>query len=95
MIRTTSRQLEILFFIAQYIAERQLSPSHRDITYHFDFAIKGAQDVIGYLKRKGLLTNVMGCSHRSFQITPAGRKALAEHGWDGGNIYQRIKLGGN
>lgn len=65
----TQRQREILDFIKGFIADRQYSPSYREIMEHFGFSSLGSvYKHLTVLKRKGLITAERKCS-RSVSLT--------------------------
>lgn len=51
----TQRQLEMLGFLRQFIAEHKYPPTIREISAHFNIAVKAAHDHIHALVRKGVL----------------------------------------
>jgi repressor LexA len=54
----TLRQKEVLMFIAEYINTHPTAPVVREISQHFAITIKGAQDHVAALRRKGYLTYI-------------------------------------
>ena len=55
MRKTTKRQEEVLEFIAKYLQEHGYSPTIREVASHFSISVKGADDHLKALKKKGLL----------------------------------------
>jgi repressor LexA len=51
----TKRQLEVLSFITEYLQTHAYPPTIRELADHFSISVKGAQDHITALKKKGLL----------------------------------------
>lgn len=90
MIEPTKRQLEILFFIAGYITEKERPPTLRDISGHFEFTVKSASDATNYLVLKQMITKSPDQSSRSILITDEGWATLRKHGLTSGQIYRRI-----
>lgn len=63
----TARQTEVLDFIRDFIAQYGYSPSMRDIAEGIGFALKGAQDHVTALERKGAIERDKGVA-RSIRI---------------------------
>ena len=55
MKEPTKRQLEILSFISEYLDDHSYPPTIRELADFFSISVKGAQDHITALKKKGLL----------------------------------------
>ena len=55
MKEPTKRQLEVLSFITGYLQTHAYPPTIRELADHFAISVKGAQDHITALKKKGLL----------------------------------------
>ena len=55
MKELTTRQQEVLTFIADYIYSHAYPPTIREIGEHFSISIKGAHDHVNALKKKGIL----------------------------------------
>ena len=55
MKKVTKRQEEVLNFIARYIQVNAYSPTIREIANFFSISVKGAQDHLSALKKKGLV----------------------------------------
>ena len=55
MREPTKRQLEVLSFITGYLQTHAYPPTIRELADHFSISVKGAQDHITALKKKGLL----------------------------------------
>lgn len=51
----TQRQLEMLCFLRQFIAEHKYPPTIREISAHFNIAVKAAHDHIHALVKKGVI----------------------------------------
>lgn len=68
----TPRQLEILRWVAAFIADRGFPPTRRDICTGFKFASPNAAQVYMHqLKRRGLVTYTERAS-RTLRLTPEG-----------------------
>jgi len=55
MKEPTKRQLEVLSFITEYLDDHAYPPTIRELADHFFISVKGAQDHVTALKKKGLL----------------------------------------
>jgi repressor LexA len=55
MKEPTKRQLEVLSFITGYLQDHAYPPTIRELADHFTISVKGAQDHITALKKKGFL----------------------------------------
>ena len=55
MKEPTKRQLEVLSFITRYLQNHAYPPTIRELADYFSISVKGAQDHITALKKKGLL----------------------------------------
>ena len=55
MKEPTRRQLEVLACITQYLEDHAYPPTIRELAEHFGISVKGAQDHVTALKKKGLL----------------------------------------
>ena len=55
MIKPTTRQTEVLNFIAEYIHTHTYPPTIREVAENFSISVKGAHDHLTALKKKGLL----------------------------------------
>ena len=55
MKEPTKRQLEVLSFITDYLDDHAYPPTIRELADHFTISVKGAQDHVTALKKKGLL----------------------------------------
>ena len=55
MKEPTKRQLEVLSFISEYIDDHSYPPTIRELADFLSISVKGAQDHISALKKKGLL----------------------------------------
>jgi len=55
MKEPTKRQLEVLTFISEYHQTHAYPPTIREMADYFSISVKGAQDHIAALKKKGLL----------------------------------------
>lgn len=55
MKEPTKRQLEVLSFITEYLQAHSYPPTIREMADYFSISVKGAQDHITALKKKGLL----------------------------------------
>ena len=55
MREPTKRQLEILTFITNYLQSHAYPPTIREVADNFSISVKGVQDHITALKKKGLL----------------------------------------
>ena len=55
MKKITGRQAEVLNYIKGFIDQCCYSPSIREIADHFSMTVRGAQDHILALKRKGFI----------------------------------------
>ena len=55
MKEPTKRQLEVLSFITEYLDDHAYPPTIRELADHFGISVKGAQDHVTALKKKGLL----------------------------------------
>jgi len=55
MKEPTKRQLEVISFITEYLQSHAYPPTIRELADHFAISVKGAQDHITALKKKGLL----------------------------------------
>ena len=55
MKEPTKRQLEVLSFITDYLDDHAYPPTIRELADHFSISVKGAQDHVTALKKKGLL----------------------------------------
>jgi repressor LexA len=55
MKEPTSRQLEVLSFIAEYIHAHAYPPTIRELADNFEISVKGAHDHVIALRKKGLL----------------------------------------
>jgi repressor LexA len=55
MKEPTKRQLEVLSFITDYLQSHAYPPTIRELADHFTISVKGAQDHITALKKKGFL----------------------------------------
>ena len=55
MIKPTTRQREVLDFIAEYIHTHTYPPTIREVAENFSISVKGAHDHLTALKKKGLL----------------------------------------
>jgi repressor LexA len=55
MKEPTKRQLEVLSFITEYLPNNAYPPTIRELADYFSISVKGAQDHITALKKKGLL----------------------------------------
>jgi len=51
----TKRQQEVLDFITEYLDDHAYPPTIRELALHFSISVKGAQDHVTALKKKGLL----------------------------------------
>ncbi len=70
----TKRQVEILSFVRQFIAQNEYSPSLNEIKDHFGFAsANAAAKHLTMLKRKGFLLAKPN-SHRSIALPPKTKK---------------------
>ena len=58
MKEPTERQLEVLSFIMEYLDDHAYPPTIRELADHFTISVKGAQDHVTALKKKGLLKQV-------------------------------------
>jgi repressor LexA len=56
MRRITQRQGEVLRFITEYIDAYSIAPVAREISEYFAITIKGAQNHVAALRRKGYIT---------------------------------------
>ena len=69
MKELTSRQKQVLSFIAEYIRKNSYPPTIREIADHFEISVKGAHDHITALRKKGHLKQLdkrprtMGLTH--------------------------------
>jgi len=69
MKELTSRQKQVISFIADYIKINSYPPTIREIADHFSISVKGAHDHITALRKKGHLSQVdkrprtMGLTH--------------------------------
>jgi repressor LexA len=54
--RITQRQWEVLRFIIEYIDVYSIAPVVREISEHFAITVKGAQNHVAALRRKGYIT---------------------------------------
>jgi len=76
MKEMTSRQKQVLTFIAEYIRKHTFSPSVRDIADHFEISVKGAHDHITALRKKGHLkqtdkrSRTMGLAYKRPEDSP-------------------------
>ena len=57
MKEPTERQKEVLDFIADYIRAHEYPPTIRDVADFFHISVKGANDHLVALRKKGLLNN--------------------------------------
>jgi len=55
MKEPTKRQLEVLSFITDYLEDHAYPPTIRELADNFSISVKGAQDHVTALKKKGLL----------------------------------------
>ena len=55
MREPTKRQLEVLSFVTNYLQSHAYPPTIREMADHFSISVKGVQDHITALKKKGLL----------------------------------------
>ena len=55
MKEPTKRQLEVLSFITDYLEDHAYPPTIRELADYFSISVKGAQDHVTALKKKGLL----------------------------------------
>ncbi|MCL2477997.1 MAG: transcriptional repressor LexA [Treponema sp.] len=55
MKEPTKRQLEVLSFITDYLDDHAYPPTIRELADFFSISVKGAQDHVTALKKKGLL----------------------------------------
>jgi len=55
MKEPTKRQLEVLSFITEYLGDHAYPPTIRELADHFSISVKGAQDHVTALKKKGFL----------------------------------------
>jgi repressor LexA len=55
MKEPTKRQLEVLSFITAYVQNHAYPPTIREMADHFSISVKGAQDQITALRKKGFL----------------------------------------
>ena len=55
MKEPTKRQMEVLSFITEYLDDHAYPPTIRELADHFSISVKGAQDHVTALKKKGLL----------------------------------------
>ena len=55
MREPTKRQLEVLSYISEYIDDHSYPPTIRELADNFSISVKGAQDHLTALKKKGLL----------------------------------------
>ena len=55
MKEPTKRQQEVLSFIMNYHEDHEYPPTIRELADHFSISVKGAQDHVTALKKKGLL----------------------------------------
>ena len=55
MKEPTKRQMEVISFIGEYLQTHAYPPTIRELADNFSISIKGAQDHITALKKKGLL----------------------------------------
>jgi repressor LexA len=68
----TTRQVEILRWVASYIAEKGYGPTRREICRAFGFASPNAsQTHVRLLRERGMLT-YCDRSGRTIRLTPAG-----------------------
>ena len=68
----TKRQLAVLEFIYEHVAERGYPPSHRDICDHFEWASTvAARGHLLALESRGLIKRALGVS-RGIRITEKG-----------------------
>ena len=72
----TARQLEILRWVAGFIADKGFPPTRRDICRGFEFASPNAAQIyMTQLKRRGLVTYTERAS-RTLRLTPAGLELI-------------------
>lgn len=72
----TARQLEILRWVAGFIADKGFPPTRRDICRGFEFSSpNAAQLYMTQLKRRGLVTYTERAS-RTLRLTPAGLELI-------------------
>jgi repressor LexA len=60
MKELTARQGEVLGFIKKHISTAGYAPTIREIGDHFGISVKGVQDHLMVLKRKGVITSESG-----------------------------------
>lgn len=68
MEQPTKRQLQVLKFISDFAAEHGFAPTVREIAQAMKIAIKGAQDHLSALQRKGLIER-KSKTPRTIQVT--------------------------
>lgn len=72
----TARQLEILRWVAGFIADKGFPPTRRDICRGFEFASPNAAQIyMTQLRKRGLVTYTERAS-RTLRLTPAGLELI-------------------
>lgn len=72
----TARQLEILRWVAGFIADKGFPPTRRDICRGFEFASPNAAQIyMTQLRKRGLVTYNERAS-RTLRLTPAGLELI-------------------
>ena len=56
MKELTDRQRMVFEYIKSYRQERGISPTFREIAGHFGVSLHAVQNIIGLIRKKGLLT---------------------------------------
>jgi repressor LexA len=85
MKEPTERQKEVLDFISEYISSHAYPPTIREVADYFSISVKGANDHLAALKKKGLLKQGDKKS-RTMILVKAGKE-------DGANVADIPILG--
>lgn len=67
MKEITERQKDVLNFISKFIEENEYPPTFREMCKEFNISLKGVQDHVKALEKKGYITHVPGSS-RSIRV---------------------------
>ena len=74
MKEPTERQKEVLDFIADYIHVHEYPPTIRDVADFFHISVKGANDHLAALRKKGMLNNGDCKKSRTIKLIKTGDK---------------------
>ena len=72
MKEPTERQKEVLDFIASYISVHEYSPTIRDVADFFGISVKGANDHLAALRKKGMLKHGDCGKSRTMKLVKTG-----------------------